>query len=205
VRRPAPDEQDALLDQFMPTYDVVERHHIRVAAPVGITLAAAQELEFGGLPIVRAVMKGRELLLGATHDEQPRPQGLLAQVQSLGWRVLGGTPGREIVLGAVTKPWEANPTFRGLPPGEFAAFCEPGYVKIAWTLRADSIGAHDSIFRTETRAVATDGTASRKFRWYWSFLSPGITLIRWASLRPLKKEAEHRARHATGSQPTACR
>jgi hypothetical protein len=106
--------------------------------------------------------------------------------------VLAEVPGREIVMGAVTQPWHANVVFRPLPPDEFAAFNEPGYVKIVWTLRADPRGAHASIFRTETRAVATDAYARAKFRQYWSFLSPGIILIRWASLHPLKSKAERR-------------
>jgi hypothetical protein len=191
------EEKDELLDKFMPDYEVVERHRIRVAAPTSVTLAAAQELELGRLPVVRAIMKGRELILGSTPDNRPRPTGLLAELQSLGWRVLDGTPGREIVVGAVTKPWEANVTFRGVPSDAFAAFCEPGYVKIAWTLRADAIGANESIFRTETRALATDATARRYFRRYWSFLSPGINLIRWALLWPIKRDAERRVRETT--------
>jgi hypothetical protein len=84
--------------------------------------------------------------------------------------------------------------FRALPPQQFLAFAQPDYVKIVWTLRADTIGANASIFRTETRAVATDTAARAKFRRYWSFLSPGIILIRWASLRPLRADAERRAR-----------
>ena len=28
---PSPEEQDPLLDRFMPSYDVAERHHVRVA------------------------------------------------------------------------------------------------------------------------------------------------------------------------------
>jgi hypothetical protein len=67
-------------------------------------------------------------------------------------------------------------------------------VKIAWTLRADPISRSQSIFRTETRAVATDAAARRKFRRYWAVLSPGIILIRRASLKPLKAAAEHAAR-----------
>ena len=97
-------------------------------------------------------------------------------------------------MGAVTQPWEANVVFQPLPPAEFAAFNEPGFVKIAWTLRADPIGTDASIFRTETRAVATSPVSRAKFRRYWSLLSPGIIVIRWASLRPLKTEAERRAR-----------
>jgi hypothetical protein len=97
-------------------------------------------------------------------------------------------------MGAVTKPWEANVTFRALPPEEFAAFNEPGYVKIAWTLRADPVAPLSSVFRTETRAVATDRTARSKFRRYWALLSPGIIVIRWMMLGPVKAEAERRAR-----------
>jgi hypothetical protein len=190
---PTPEEQDPLLDRFMPSYDVAERHHVRIAAPSALTFGAAREVDLQGSPLVRAIIKAREVILGATPDDRPRLRGLLAEVQSLGWGVLAEVPEREIVVGAVTKPWEANVTFRALPPDQFAAFSEPGYVKIAWTLRAESIGTTDSIFRTETRAVPTDATARAKFRRYWAFLSPGIILIRWAILGPLKSEAERRA------------
>jgi hypothetical protein len=190
--RPNPEEQDDLLDRFMREYEVVERHHIHVAAPAATTLAAAKEQDLL-TPIGRAIFKAREVILGATPDDRPRPPGLLNQVLSLGWGVLAEIPDREVVVGAVTKPWEADVVFRALPPDAFAAFSEPGYVKIAWTLRADPVGERESIFRTETRAVATDASARVKFRPYWSFASPGIGLIRWASLGPLRTEAERRA------------
>ncbi|MEO8679848.1 MAG: hypothetical protein ABI665_12420 [Vicinamibacterales bacterium] len=191
--RPAPEEEDDLLDRFMPAYEVVDRHHVRVDAPAAITLAASQEMELFRLPVVRAIFRARELILGSRPDDQPRPRGLMAEVLSLGWGVLAEVPGREFVVGGVTKPWEANPTFRALPPGEFAAFNEPDYVKIAWTLRADPVSADQSIFRTETRVMTTDAASRAKFRRYWSFLSPGIILIRWLSLGPLKADAERRA------------
>ena len=195
---PAPEELDPLLDRFMPSYDVAERHHVRVAAPAALTLAAAQEMDLLHSPSVRAIIKARELILGAEPDDRRRPRGLLAEVQSLGWGVLAEVPGREIVVGGVTKPWEANPTFRALPPDEFQGFSEDDFVKIVWTLRADPVGTAESIFRTETRVRTTDPAGRAKFRRYWSFLSPGIILIRWISLGPLKAEAERRAR-AEGS------
>jgi len=34
--RPTPEEQDDLLDRFMPAYEVVERHHVRVDAPAPV-------------------------------------------------------------------------------------------------------------------------------------------------------------------------
>jgi hypothetical protein len=192
---PAPDvdERDELLDRFMPGYEIVERHRIHVDAPASFTLAAAKEQDLLRAPLVRWIFKARELILGATPDARPQPRGLLAVVQSLGWGVLAEVPDREIVLGAVTKPWEANVTFRALPPDVFAAYNKPGYVKIAWTLRVDPAAANGSIFRTETRALATDPLARAKFRRYWAFASPGISMIRRLSLRPLRREAERRA------------
>ena len=174
----------------MPTYDVAERHHVRVAAPPDITLAAAADTSLQQSVIVRAIFQAREWLLGAERDTVTRSQGLLAEMESLGWRVLAEKPGREIVVGAVTQPWMANVTFRGLAPDEFRAFQEPDYVKIAWTVRADPVGSAGSIFRTETRVATTDLTARRKFRWYWARFSPGILLIRRFMLANLKKEAE---------------
>jgi hypothetical protein len=52
------------------------------------------------------------------------------------------------------------------------------------------------MFRTETRALATDAEARRRFRRYWAAFSPGIILIRRAMLRPVRHEAERRARIA---------
>jgi hypothetical protein len=172
----------------------VERHQVRVAAPAAVTLDAAREVDLQASPVVRAIFRAREIILGATPVDRRPPRGFLAEMQSLGWRVLADVPGREVVAGAVTRPWEANVTFRALPPDQFAAFNEAGYVKIAWTIRADPITATESLFVTETRAVATDPTARSRFRRYWSFLSPGIIAIRWALLGPVKEEAERRAR-----------
>ena len=187
-------ERDALLDQFMPAYDVAERHNVRVAAPAAVTLAAAREMDLQASPVVRLIIRARAAILGATPEHRPRrPAGLLAETQSLGWGVLADDPQHEVVVGAVTRPWEATVTFRALPANQFAGFNEPGYVKIVWTLRADAISPTESLFRTETRAVATDATARRRFRRYWAFLSPGIILIRRSTLAPLKREAERRA------------
>jgi hypothetical protein len=190
---PEPDEDDELLDRFIPEYDVVERHSISIAAPAAEVLAAAKEQDLLELPLVNTIFRARELALGASPGDREQPRGLLAATQSLGWGVLAERPGREIVVGAVTKPWEPNVTFRAVPPDQFAAYRTPGDVKIVWTLRADPVGSDRSIFRTETRAVATDRVARDRFRRYWSFVSPGVSAIRWLSLQPLKREAERRA------------
>jgi hypothetical protein len=97
------------------------------------------------------------------------------------------------VLGAVTQPWLADPVFRGVPAEEFPAFAEPGYVKIAWTLAVEPLEAGSSLFRTETRVATTDPSSRERFRRYWSVFSPGILVIRWETLRLVKRDAERRA------------
>jgi len=195
TRARTPLEEDAALDGFMPLYDIVERHSIRVAAPAEITFGTARDIDLSDSFLVQAIFRGRELMLGATPAPTgvAEPPGIVATALRLGWGVLTDRAGREIVLAAVTRPWEPNPVFRDLLPRDFTAFVEPGYVKIAWTLRADPLPDGTSIFRTETRALATDVEARAKFRNYWAMVSPGIALIRRAMLEPIKREAERRA------------
>jgi hypothetical protein len=195
---PDMDQADRLLDEFIPTYEVVERHHVRVAAPAAIALAAACDMDLAQSPIIRAIFKTRELVLGAQPDKMRSPRTLLAWAKELGWAVLAEIPDREVILGAVTRPWDANPVFRPLPPQEFAGFHEPGFAKIVWTLRADPINATESVARTETRVTTTDRAARKAFpfRRYWSLVSPGVEVIRWISLQLVKREAEGRIRRS---------
>jgi len=185
------------LDRFIPVPEVAEQHHISVHAPAATVLAVAREIELLNSPLVRTLIKAREIALGGEADRRTHPAALIPQMLSIGWVILAEEPDREIVLGAVTKPWEANTVFRSVPPDAFAAFDEPGYVKIAWTLRAIPHGAGASTFYTETRVCTTDAATRARFRNYWSFVAPGVKLIRWTMLRPLKVLAEHHAgRHA---------
>ena len=188
----APAAEDSLIDNFIPEPEVVEHHQIGVNAPADIVLDTAKEMEVLNSPVVRALIRLRELALGGEPDTRPHPARLLAQMQSIGWVVLAEQPGREIVLGSVTQPWQAAPVFRSIAATEFRDFAEPGYVKIAWTLRADPVSASSSVFHTETRVCTTDGEARMRFRRYWSFVAPGVELIRLVMLLPLKHDAERR-------------
>lgn len=191
---PSPDDADPLLDIFMPVYDIAERHYVKIAAPADVTFDTLMDMDLEDSALIRAIFTGRELLMGAEPHSTLKGRSLVDVTKELGWVVLAEVPGHEIVMGAVTRPWEPNVTFRGVPAERFAAFDEPDYVKIVWTLRADGVSPMRSIARTETRAVATDVPARRKFRWYWARFSAGIVLIREMSLRLVRKEAERRVR-----------
>lgn len=184
---------DPLLDRFMPRYEVAERHEIRIAAPATATYRAAMAVDINRSRLARAIFRARELLLVGEHVEPPEPRGLVAQTLALGWGLLAEEPGQRLVIGAVTRPWEARVRFQSVPPEAFAAFDAAGYVKIIWTLEVGSLGPSESVFRTETRVATTDTDARRRFRLYWTAFSPGIRLIRHVMLRLVKAEAERSA------------
>jgi hypothetical protein len=187
------EEIDPLLDLFIPDYELAERHHVRVAVPAGFAFATATHMSLQKSAIIHAIFKAREVFMAA---KPARRLGLpfLEQMRELGWRVLAEVPGREIIMGAATQPWEPNPVFHGLGPEEFLAFNQPNFVKIAWTLRADPLTDAESIVRTETRVLTTDEQARSSFGRYWSLVAPGAVLVRLVMLRRIKKEAERRMR-----------
>lgn len=190
-------EADPLLDSFMPEYDVVDRYALRVSAPPDLTFDIAANLDFQRSRIIQGIFRARAVLLRSEPALRPMPRPLIDWAKALGWGVLAQIPHREIIMGAAVRPWESNVIFRPLPPGEFAAFHEPGYTKIAWTLRTGQVEGQ-TVVRTETRVATTDAFARVKFRRYWAFLSPGILLIRRVALRIVRREAE---RAATSTSP----
>lgn len=193
-READPGAGSALLDEFMPEYDVVEHHETEVRAPAEVTYAAAREMDINDSPLVRAIFAVREVPARVRGERVERvPRSLVEETTALGWRPLAEVPDRVLVMGAVTQAWQASPVFRGLPPDEFRNFAEPGYVRIAWTLEAEPLGPGRSRFRTETRVAATDAAARAHFRRYWSIVSPGVRLIRHQSLALVRADAERRA------------
>lgn len=195
-RRNAASPADPLLDQFLPSPEVRECHEIGVAAPASTTYEAARALVLDQSQVIRAIFRGRELLMGAARRSEPRQaQPFLAQVPALGWGLLAEVPERKLVFGAVTQPWRADVVFRSLPPEMFANFAESSYAKIVWTVEVEPLDSLTTVFRTETRVTTTDPDARARFRRYWAFLSPGVLLIRREILRLVKAEAERRARH----------
>jgi hypothetical protein len=183
---------DSMLDRFMPNYEVALTHSTVVNAPAGLTFASIRTSDLERSPIVRALFGTREFFMRAKHEEEDaHREGLtINELVAIGWGVLAVEPGREIVLGTITKPWERNSRFRSVNPGEFAGFDEPGYAKITLAICVDEVSSERSEARTETRVQTTDPISRSKFRPYWALLSPGMVIIRRVMLRQVKNEAE---------------
>lgn len=196
-RVPPPARAVISMDRYLPSYDVTERHETAVKAPAPVTYAAAREIDMQRSPLVRAIFQSRKILFRSKGEELER-RPFIEQVRGMGWGLLADVPGRAMVFGAVTRPWEPTVRFHPLPPAQFAAFQRPGWAKIVWTLEVDPAGDERSVFRTQTRVATTDASARKRFRQYWATVSPGILLIRQQALGLVRSDAERRARARQG-------
>lgn len=185
------------LDSLIPLPDARERFHVRVRAPAALVYQTAAQFDVQSVPLVRAIFWLRGRLLGARPEPaSPFSRGLLAGARSLGWGVLREDSGRLFIAGAYCQPWHADVVFHPLTPDGFTSFEEPGQVKIAWTLEVEPLAASRATLATETRVLATDPEARRRFRAYWRWARFGIHAIRWLMLPAIRRRAE--ARHRAG-------
>ncbi|RYF59841.1 MAG: hypothetical protein EOO27_07975 [Comamonadaceae bacterium] len=189
-----------LIDRLLPTFDVAVVHaDVFRAAPAQCYLAAS-ELDLFQTPLIRTLIDIRGLpqrvastLRGrgtTTTFEASRRTFRLKDMVDLGWISLGDTPGVEMVLGQVSRPWKgvAVSTHAPTTPEQFANFDEPGFAKIATSLRIDPYGNDSSILTMETRVAITDDSSRRRFRRYWLVIGPVSSLIRRMALRLLATE-----------------
>jgi len=186
-----------LLDRFIPNPDVRERHEIEVRAPAPLVLDTARSIDLESIPAVRAIIRMRERLLGAkTVGPGPR-KGLVESTRELGWGTLSDEPGRWFVAGATCQPWLADVVFTPVPREQFADYAEPNRVKITWTLEVEPLASDRTRFASETRVIATDPAARRRFLGYWRWARVGILAIRWLLLPAVRRGAERRWRART--------
>lgn len=180
------------LDRFLPDADIRERFELMVEAPPAVVMEAAKAMTLDGLPAVRGIFRLRALLMGA-EVRGPRPtRGLVADSLAMGWGLLDEQADRVVIVGSRCQPWVGDVSFVAIPAAEFAAYAEPGQVKIAWTLEVEPRDHQRTRFAHETRVQATDAAARAKFLRYWRWARFGIVAIRYLLLPAVRRKAEAR-------------
>ena len=181
------------LDPFIPHPDVRERHSAIVAAPAAVAMGVVRAFDLYSISPVRWIFRAREILMRV--KPPPRtPMPFLEEMQGLGWQCLIDRPDSLFVAGAVCRPWLGDVVFRPIPAARFAAFAEPGLVKIAWTFEVEALGPASCRLSTETRVIAVDEAARVRFRSYWRWARFGIVLIRRLALPAIRRQAEAQVR-----------
>ena len=93
-------EIPALLDAFVPTYDVRGRHRILVHAPATLVMDVAQNFPIESIWLVRTLFRVRAWLLGEAATPPASTAGLVDQLTAGGWQKLAEAPGRYFIAGA---------------------------------------------------------------------------------------------------------
>ena len=188
--------QASLLDRFTPAWEFDERHQAFVAAPPERVFTAVKQVRPGEIRLfllltgLRGLNPWRALGRGVPPVEKQPP--LLEISQRGGFIVLGEEPGREVVQGTCSQFWRFSgggscPDIR--TPEQFLAFEQPGYAKATINFRVEAVPGGSQL-TTQTRILALDDGARRRFGVYWRIIYPGSALIRRGWLEAIKWRAE---------------
>ena len=174
------------LDDFLPSYEFVERHSLAIDAAPDQIDTAFRSVAIADIPIARALWFVRRL---------GRPSGDLTKPfvsSELPGIVLEDVPGRGIVLGLTGQFWKIRGGYRDptrpRTADEYVGYARPDMCKAVIDFRVG-----ESSLSTETRVHVADPAARRKFRRYWFVIRPFSGLIRILFLRAARRRAEDAA------------
>lgn len=176
------------LDRVLPTPLRVERDFVELDAPPERVWERVRHADLSTSPLVKALFSARTIA-----DEGAAPRLSLDALESTpvrpGFQLLIDDPPRELVVGAIGKVWQLDIPFVHVDDAvAFAAFDEPGFVRVAWAIQLSPLGERGTRLDLEVRVDATDEASWKKFRAYFLVVGPGSRFIRWLTLRALAQE-----------------
>ena len=193
---PYPDREAASsvtkLDDWMPRWQVGERHTLRIAAPPEKVFAAIHQVRADEILLFRTLTAIRRC--GGTGPESilnaPEQKPLLDVATETTFLLLEEEAPRELVLGTViAAPRDARKSGR-LEPDLFRKTLRPGVVLATMNFIVTPAGEGRSILSTETRVQANNASSLRRFGIYWRLIHPGSDIIRRMWLRAIALRAE---------------
>ena len=168
-----------LIDDFLPKYDFIETHDIKIRASSENVIGTINEIDFCESPIIRTLMFLRRM---------PGAKMRLRDLRKTNFEILGKRDD-ELLLGLAGKLWTLTGKLQKVNANNFREFDEKGFAKAVWNFSVDSKG-NETRLRTETRVRCLDDESRRSFGFYWTFIQPFSGLIRREMLKIVKKKAE---------------
>jgi hypothetical protein len=180
------------LDEWMPRWQVRERHALRIAAAPARVFAAIHEVRADEIVLFRTLTairrcggKGPESILNA-----PEQKPLLDVATQTTFLLLTNEAPRELVVGTVIAAPRAMWHVERLEPELFRNTLPPGVVLATMNFLVTPADGGGSTVVTETRINANSKLALRRFGVYWRLIHPGSDLIRRMWLRAIAQRAE---------------
>jgi hypothetical protein len=182
------------LDDWMPQWQVGERHVLKIAAPPAKVFAAIHEVRADEILLFRTLTAIRRC--GGTGPESilnaPEQKPLIDVATQTTFLLLENEAPRELVLGTViAAPREVRGSAR-LEPDLFRKTLSPGVVLATMNFAVTPTDDGGSTVATETRVHANGPAALRRFGIYWRLIHPGSDIIRRMWLRAIALRAEDR-------------
>jgi len=189
-RESLPPNARKLIEKFAPVYDVIEYHETLVHAPIQAVYDALRTTDFGASPIIRMLLRLRQLPVSLGKPRQPRMILNLESILKNGFVLLSENAPDEIALGVIGQFWKVSGGRFCEDGAEFDAFDQPGHAKAVWNFSLVDLGANVTRLATETRVVCLDRASKIRFRLYWALIGPFSGLIRREILRAIKRTAQ---------------
>jgi hypothetical protein len=182
------------LDEWMPRWQVGERHVLKIAAPPAKVFAAIHKVRADEILLFRTLTAIRRC--GGTGPESilnaPEEKPLLDVATQTTFILLDDMAPRELVMGTVIAAPRAVRESGRLEPDLFRKTLPSGVVLATMNFLVTPSEDGGSSVATETRVFANSPAAVRRFGIYWRLIHPGSDPIRRMWLRAIALRAEDR-------------
>jgi hypothetical protein len=180
------------LDLLIPKPALVEIDRAEVAVDASQAWNAVRALDLAQSTLVRTLFGIRtpsSRLKGKRSQVHLRLDDLVSTTAEPGFQILAEDAPHEIAAAAIGKVWRPVIPFAHVADAAaFAAFSQPGHIKVAWALRVIAEGPQTSCVEFELRVEATDDRAWQKFSRYFRLIGPGSQIIRRVLLGQIERD-----------------
>jgi hypothetical protein len=180
------------MDEWMPRWQVGERHTLRVAAPPDTVFAAIHKVRADEILLFRTLVAIRRC--GRTGPEgilnAPEQKPILDVATETTFVLLEEEAPRELVMGTVIIAPREGRGSGHLKPELFRKTLRPGVVLATMNFLVMPAERGGSTITTETRIYANSLPALRQFAVYWRLIHPGSDIIRRMWLRAIARRVE---------------
>ena len=174
-----------LLDDYLPEYEVVERHRAVIDLPQAELWEAFQRTDFSRSFWIRTLFRLRGL---AVKQAMPVPM-TFATMQHWQFEPLDEVEPDYMVIGLVGKFWTPTGHLQQIDRESFLGSNWEGFAKCAFSFEFEPVEDGSTAVATETRVHTADERSRRAFLRYWRLIGPFSRWIRRLMLQQIERQA----------------